>query len=76
MPKIKSKTKVGKLEKGFLIVGGSKRFDIELTTKDVSYISNALHCLIDSKLSFMTNKRKRDVKKLLYFFDNLLEEGS
>lgn len=74
MPKIKSKTKVGKVEKAFLIVGGSKRFDVELTTKDVSYISNALKFLSDSKLSFMTSKRKREVKKLFVFFDNLLEE--
>lgn len=74
MPKIKSKTKVGKVEKPYLIADGSKKFEVELTTKDVSYISNALKCLSDSKLSFMTTKRKNDVKKLFMFFDNLLEE--
>lgn len=74
MAKTKSYTKVGKKEKTFLIAGGSKKFEIELTTKDVSYISNALKCLYESKQSFMTAKRKRDVKKLFVFFDNLLEE--
>ena len=74
MPKIKSKTKVGKVEKPYLIADGSKKFEVELTTKDVSYISNALKCLSDSKLSFMKKKIKNDVKKLFMFFDNLLEE--
>lgn len=74
MAKIKSKTKVGKVEKAFIIADGEKRFEVELTTKDVSYISNALKFLSDSKLSFMTTKRKSDVKKLFMFFDNLLEE--
>jgi hypothetical protein len=74
MAKTKSYTKVGKIEKAFLIAGGSKKFEVELTTKDVSYISNALKCLSDSKLSFMTAKRKREVKKLFVFFDGLLEE--
>ena len=74
MPKIKSKTKFGKVEKPYLIADGSKKFEVELTTKDVSYISNALKCLSDSKLPFMTTKRKNDVKKLFMFFDNLLKE--
>lgn len=74
MPKIKHKTKVGKVEKAYLIADGSKRFEVELTTRDVSYISNALHCLNNSNLSFMTTKRKSDVKKLFVFFDNLLKE--
>ena len=74
MAKTKSYTKVGKKEKAYLIAGGSEKFDVELTTKDVSYISNALKCLSDSKLSFMTAKRKREVKKLFVFFDGLLEE--
>ena len=74
MAKTKSYTKVGKIEKPYLIADGSKKFEIELTTKDVSYISNALNCLSDYKQSFMTSKRKREVKKLLFFFDGLLEE--
>lgn len=74
MAKVTKKLKVGKVEKPYLIADGSKRFEVELTTKDVSYISNALKCLSDSKLSFMTTKRKNDVKKLFMFFDNLLKE--
>lgn len=74
MAKVTKKLKVGSIEKPFLIVNGQKKFEIELTLTDVSYISNALKFLGESKLSFMSNARKRDVKKLHVFFENLLEE--
>ena len=74
MAKVTKKTKIGKKEKPFLIVDGSKKFEVELTTKDVSFISNALKNFHDSKLSFMTTPRKNYAKKLFMFFDGLLEE--
>lgn len=59
------------LVRPFRIIDGQKRFDIEVTTKDVSIISNALKDFEKNK--FISASNRRDVKKLFIFFDNLLE---
>lgn len=67
------KTKYGvKLERPYKIINGSKKFEVELNTKEVSIISNSLKNFENNK--FLLPRNKKDVKKLFVFFDSLLDE--